>query len=171
MPVVRPPGKVLLAIIVAIGLLTYGSRALRISGVLDSTSYGVVLGSGLLIVTLFAVWHGLQMAPKGFATSSEKSLTLNRPYGDVCRLIPKVVGRNHWKLLEGSQETGHFKARIGMSLHTFSSTLIVDLKHLDEESVSVHAFCGTRSVNDPGHNDKMIDKFFFGLKNELRRAA
>ena len=164
MPFVRPPKKIALVIVVGIFVATYGAKTLRMWGIIDSTGYAVVLGSGVLMVTLYAAWQGLQMAPKDFATHSEKSLTVNKPFEKVCEFTPRIIAKNHWKLQEADPERGHFKARIGMSLHTFSSALLVDVSRKDEQTSNVHVFCGTRSVNDPNHNDKMIAKFFDSLE-------
>lgn len=166
LPSVRVLSKLLIAVAAVNTLLILALRLLRGWGVLTFWEYAVGLSAGVLVITLFLVWQGLQMAPTGFATVNEKSSSLALPYERVCELIPKVVAKNHWKLLEGDAKSGRFKARIGMSLHTFSSSFMIDVTASDGTSVNIHVLCGTRSANDPGHNDRMVAKFF----NQLEKA-
>lgn len=153
------PRRLLLAIPAITILLLSVLRFLRGNGTLTFWGYGMALVSGVLIITFFAVWEGLKLAPTGFATVSEKSFSIGEPFKSVIEVVPKVLSQNHWKLEEADINNGHFKARIGMSLHTFNSIMQIDVSNASSRSVNIHVLCGTRSLNDPGHNDKMIAKF------------
>ena len=45
---------------------------------------------------------------------------------------------------------------VSIRLHV---VFLIDVSRDGEKPVNIHAFCGTRSMNDPGHNDKMIEVF------------
>jgi len=162
------PAKLLTAIVVMTALVVSTLSLARSSEVLTHSEYAAGLVIGEAIILCFLAWKRLQAAPSSFATSSEKSLPIAESVDRVCHATPKVVSDNRWKLEEADLNKGHFRARIGMSLHTFSSTFLIDVAPADENSVNVHVFCGTRSSNDPDHNDRMISKFFAGLGDALR---
>lgn len=142
-------------------------RFLRVTGTLSFWGYTLALVSGVLVITSFVVWEGAKIAPTGFANVSKKSISVMEPFEKVCETVPRVVSKNHWKLKETDIKKGHFEAKIGMSLHTFSSTMLIDISSADRRSANIHVLCGTRSLHDPGHNDKMIAKFLSGLGSAL----
>jgi len=153
----------LIAIPIVVFLVVMAINLLYQAGLLVRPDYGLAWVITGVVITLITVWRGIQLLPSGFATSSERSLTLDVSFEGVCRIIPLVVSKNHWKMQEVDLEKGHFKARIGWSWHTIGSTFLIDVTGIDPKSVKIHAFCGTRSSADPGHNEKMLTKFLDGL--------
>jgi len=147
------------------GLLIFILAVLRDAHIITIWEWALGIVAGFAVGGVFA----FRLNPSGFNTSSEKTSVIAESFETVCHTVPMVISSNHWKLRNADLQRGLFNARIGWSWHTVGSTLLVIVTSMSEKEVSVYAFCGTRSINDPGHNDKMIAKFFNGLDSRLKR--
>jgi hypothetical protein len=126
-------------------------------------SFGVFF---FLIVAIGSYARGTLRELPELRTANEKSVSIAEPFDRVCNAIPQVVARNHWKLFKADGQ-GHFTAKIGMSVHTFGSTIIIDVTRGDSGSTNIHVLCGTSSLYGQGHNEKMITKFYRELDKTL----
>jgi len=147
--------------------------------VLEQLLYGAGVGlqarflvgvSAYLIILVLGVIYLRKALPPGSLITSEKSASAPERFEAVCDVIAGVLAKDHWKLIEADKQRGHFEARKIMTLRTFRPTLLIDVGRMDGGSAKVHVLCGTRSLNDPAHNDKMIDDFLRELEDSLKNS-
>ena len=102
--------------------------------------------------------------------TSTRSMSVPVSKEVVCDLIPQVILKNKWKLMDADKTLGHFKARIGASIWTWGETMLVDVGKNDDGLTKVDVYCEVihHQKADHGRLEKDVDKFYSELEKAIK---
>ncbi len=156
---------VALLIIFSAGL--FGLGFLRDS--MGKNVYFLGLIALVVVVGALVVRQSLQNMPEGTGVTSEKSIHVHATPSQLCEVIPRLVEKCGWRLMEVDSERGYFKSRIGRNFWTLYGQIFrINVSKMNEDSSKLDISCEAyRQIVDYGRNDKMIANFQRELSNLL----
>jgi hypothetical protein len=141
--------------------------------VLPPTVYGIL--NLALFVAVFAAlpalaYRRIMRVPD---VTSTRSISVPVSKETVCELVPQLILKSKWKLIDSDKTLGHFKARIGASIWTWGETMLVDVSMNEDGSTKVDVYCEVihHQKADHGKLDKDVDKFYRELENLINQQS